>query len=153
MNAPPENPAAQTDAAAARTTRESRRERGRRILALVFVAAGILHFVVPVFYVRIVPPSLPSPRLLVYISGVCEVLGGLGVLIPGVRRAAGVGLILLLCAVYPANIFMFQAGLRERGMGVATGLLLLRLPLQFLLIWWVYDLTLKRPDPVQERHG
>ncbi len=146
MNAPSEIPAAQK-------TRESRRERGRRVLALVFVAAGILHFVVPGFYVRIVPPSLPSPRLLVAVSGVCEVLGGLGVLLPRVRRAAGVGLILLLCAVYPANIFMFQESLRERGAGVATGLLLLRLPLQFLLIWWVYTLTLKRPDPVQERHG
>ena len=63
------------------------------VLAAIFVTAGIFHFVKPAPFERIVPPFLPFPRALVYISGVAEILGGIGLLIPAVRLWAGIGLI------------------------------------------------------------
>ena len=108
------------------------------MLAALFVAAGALHFLMPAFYLRIVPPQLPYPRALVYISGAAEVLGGVGVLVPAVRRGAGWGLIALLVAVFPANVHMAVEGVRAQGGSLYTAALLLRLPLQFVLIAWVW---------------
>lgn len=109
----------------------------RILLASFFIAAGILHFVFPVYYARIIPPILSAPLTLVAISGVCEILGGLGVLIPHVRRLAGYGLIALLIAVFPANIYMASQQVQTHGWTPFTFLTLLRLPLQFLFIAWV----------------
>ena len=108
------------------------------ILAALFTAAGVLHFVKPGMYVRIMPPWLPRPRELVYVSGVFEILGGLGLLYPPTRRAAGIGLILLLLAVWPANLQML---LNARAAGSALwwqAVLWARLPLQTALIAWVW---------------
>src|SRR6266571_1810570 len=80
----------------------------RLALSLLFIAAGILHFVRPAFYVQIVPPFLPWPLALVYISGACEILGGCALLAAQTRRLAGYGLIALLVAVFPANIQMLM---------------------------------------------
>lgn len=109
----------------------------RAALALLFAAAGILHFVSAEIYVRIVPPFLPDPHLLVLLSGVFEVAGGLGLLVPRLRRAAGLGLVLLLAAVFPANVYM-ALDPDGAGRGIAPALLWLRLPLQPLLAWWVW---------------
>jgi uncharacterized membrane protein len=68
------------------------------LLALFFVGAGVSHFTNPGFFTAIVPPALPAPLALVYLSGVFEILGGLGVLWPATRTAAGVGLVALLLA-------------------------------------------------------
>ena len=78
----------------------------RYILAILFIVAGILHFAFTPMYVKIMPPWLPSPRLLVQISGLCEVAGGFGLLVPAARTLAAWGLIALLIAVMPANIQM-----------------------------------------------
>ena len=107
------------------------------LLAVLFVAAGVLHFLRPAAYASIVPPALPYPLALVYISGVAEILGGLGLLVPGLRPWAGVGLIALLVAVFPANVYMALAPERA-GFGVAPVWLWLRLPLQAVLIAWVW---------------
>jgi uncharacterized membrane protein len=87
------------------------------------------------------PPYLPAPDVLIAISGVAEILGGVGLLVPKVRAAAGVGLVVLLLAVLPANVEMLQL-YRARGV-VWWGevLLWLRLPLQFVLIRWVWRLS------------
>lgn len=108
------------------------------ILAAIFVIAGMLHFVAPDSYTRIVPKWLPAARLLVYVSAAFEVLGGAGLLVPPVRRAAGWGLIALLVAVFPANIQMLQMARVAGTSGLGQLLLWLRLPLQPLLMWWVY---------------
>jgi len=105
-------------------------------IAALFVGAGVAHFVWPGVFVRIVPPSLPAPRLLVFVSGAAEILGGVGVLIPGVRVAAGWGLLLLLVAVFPANVHM--ALHPEAFARIPRWALLARLPLQFVLMAWVY---------------
>ena len=82
----------------------------RRIALLlasaVFITAGILHFTKTSFYLKIVPPYIPWHLAMVQISGVCEILGGLGLLIPLTRRAAAWGLVALLIAVFPANVYM-----------------------------------------------
>lgn len=116
----------------------------RAALALLFAAAGILHFVQPDPYVRIVPSFFPHPRLLVLLSGAFEVAGGLGLLVPGPRRAAGLGLVLLLAAVFPANVYM-ALDPEGAGGGVAPALLWLRLPLQPLLAWWVWRASREAP--------
>ena len=110
----------------------------RTLAGLVFVVAGSLHFLAPGAYERIMPPYLPLHRELVYLSGACEVLGGLGLLPRRTRSAAGVFLILLLLAVLPANVQML---LDARDAGKPSwwvGLLWLRLPLQMVLISWIW---------------
>lgn len=106
------------------------------LLGVFFIAAGANHFVHPAFYVRIVPLYLPAHALLVQISGIFECLGGIGVLVPAARRLAGIGLIALLIAVFPANLEMAQHPQRYADIGSAP-LLYLRLPLQLILIAWV----------------
>jgi uncharacterized membrane protein len=107
------------------------------LLGALFIAAGANHFLHPAFYVRIVPPSLPNPALLVVISGVAEIAGGIGVLIRGTRTLAGIGLVTLLLAVFPANIYMAQHPELYRDVASATTLDI-RLPLQAVLIAWVW---------------
>ena len=107
-------------------------------LAAIFVTAGVFHFVRPVPFERIVPPFLPFPRALVYISGVAEIAGGLALLVPQLRPWAGLWLIALLIAVFPANLYMALAPERA-GLGIAPVWLWLRLPMQIVLIaavWW-----------------
>ena len=107
-------------------------------LAALFVTAGIFHFVRPAVFERVVPPFLPFPRMIVYISGIAEILGGLALLVPPLRTFAGLWLIALLIAVFPANIYMALAPERA-GFGIAPVWLWLRLPAQLLLIaavWW-----------------
>lgn len=108
------------------------------LIALMFVGAGVMHFVKPKLFEAIVPPFLPAPLLLVYLSGAAEVLGGLGVLVPGLRVWAGWWLIALLVAVFPANIYM---ALEAEKFGISPALLWLRLPLQLVLIAWVWWAT------------
>jgi uncharacterized membrane protein len=106
------------------------------LIALIFGAAGTAHLVWPAAFARIVPPYLPAPRTLVYVSGVAELLGALGLLVPGLRGYAGWGLILLLLAVLPANVHMALYPTDfER---LPAWALHLRLPLQFVLIGWIY---------------
>jgi uncharacterized membrane protein len=123
----------------------------RAALALLFTAAGVLHFVSPDPYLRIVPPFLPNPRLLVLLSGLFEIAGGLGLLHPRLRRAAGLGLVLLLAAVFPANVYM-ALDPEGAGRGVAPALLWLRLPLQPLLAWWVWRVSRAPTRRPESRH-
>jgi len=92
-------------------------------------------------YVAIVPPFLPFAVALVYISGLFEILGGIGVLIPRIKRLAGNGLVFLLVAVFPANIHMAINDVSVEGLTTSPVFLWLRLPLQFLLMAWVWWCT------------
>ena len=108
-------------------------------LSVFFVYFGIDHFINPDFYLSIMPPAFPLHAEAVYISGFFEILGGICVLIPSLRKLAGWGLIALLVSVYPANIYM--AINPEAFPEISIGLLYFRLPLQFLFIYWAYSIT------------
>jgi uncharacterized membrane protein len=125
---------------------------GRRPLGLAvfFIGAGVNHFVVPRAYERIVPPRRQHEAArLVRWSGVAEVAGGVGVLLPSTRRAAGLGLIALLAAVFPANVYMARAP--ERFPGIPRWALYARLPLQPLMMWWAWRATRPQRDVSRER--
>lgn len=115
----------------------------RTLLALFFVAAGTMHFLRPAAYLHMMPPHLPYHLLLVYLSGLGEIAGGVGVLVPRLRRIAGYGLIFLLIAVFPANIHMAVNHISPSGVILPDWLLWLRLPLQALLIAWVWFCALR----------
>lgn len=120
----------------------------RFLLAGFFVVAGISHFVFTDAHLAIVPPWLPRPLALVYWSGFAEIVGGLGVLLPLTRRLAGAGLIVLLLAVFPANVHAAMAGMSLGGRAVEPWILWARLPLQALLLYWVHTVAWKtRPIP------
>jgi uncharacterized membrane protein len=109
------------------------------IMAVLFVVAGALHIIIPQYYLRIMPPWLPAPMALVLISGICEMLGGAGVLLPRTRTAAGWGLIALLVAVVPANVQMLLNAHEANASRLWQGALVVRLPVQVALIYWVYN--------------
>ena len=113
------------------------------LLGALFVAAGVNHFVNPAFYLKIMPPFLPFPLALVYLSGVFEVMLGILLLVPRFTPLAAWGIIALLVAVFPANIHM--AVNHQLFPEYSFAALLLRLPLQLVLIAWAYIYT--RPAP------
>ncbi len=119
--------------------------RSQRLLGLFFIAAGANHFAMPRAYRRIVPPMAgrpPTPRTaaaIVAVSGVAELAGGAGVLLGRTRRPAGLGLIALLAAVFPANLHMARNP--ERFDAVPRWALYARLPLQPLMMWWAWRAT------------
>ena len=118
-------------------------------MAVLYVIAGVMHFLVPEVYVQIVPPVLPGPLTLVYLSGIAEIALGLGLLHPRTRRLAACGLIGLLIAIFPANVYMATSGVVIEGTPgggdpseiVRWG----RLPLQVILVAWAWWYT--RPTP------
>ena len=118
-------------------------QRSRRIdrIALVFVflwflLGGIAHFAFTATEMRIVPDWIPWPRATVLASGVLELAGAGGLLVPSLRRWAAWGLVALTVAVTPANIYMLQHA--DRFPGVPVIALVLRLPLQLLLLWAIW---------------
>jgi len=131
----------------------------RWLLALVMVSAGVLHFVAEPMFTQIVPPQLPWPRMLVWVSGAFEIVLGLALLPPGSRRLAGFGLVALFIAVFPANLYMaiVNPPLHHLPAGVAQPsslALWLRLPFQLVLIAWALWVSTppKRPgSAVQAR--
>jgi len=111
---------------------------GKSVFAALFVLAGVGHFVAPDFYLRIMPPYLPWHRPLVLVSGVFEVALGVLLLVPRFSRLAAWGLIALLVAVFPANIYVYQ---NQQMFPLNPLLHLLRLPMQGVLILWAYVYT------------
>jgi uncharacterized membrane protein len=106
------------------------------LLGTFFVLAGLNHFLNPQAYLAMIPPYVPFPGAMNLISGAAEIAGGISVLIPRLRRAAGWGLIALLVAVFPANIHVALHG--WNALAIPTWVLWARLPLQLGLIAWVH---------------
>jgi uncharacterized membrane protein len=109
-----------------------------RLFGPFFVFAGVMHFVRPRWYLRIMPDYLPAHRELVYASGVAEIAGGLGVLHPATRKAASWWSIATLIAVFPANVHMAVNPDRFRDVPGGRNALYARLPFQALFIAWAY---------------
>jgi uncharacterized membrane protein len=104
---------------------------GLVLVFLWFLLGGVAHFSLTETEMRIVPTWIPWPRAAVLVSGVFELLGAVGILIPITRRAAGIGLFLLTIAVTPANVFMLQ---HAELFNVPRWALIVRLPFQVLLL-------------------
>lgn len=111
------------------------------LLAVLMVVAGVMHFVAPAGYARIVPRWLPAPGVLVTVSGIFEILGGIGLLFPYSRSFSACGLIALFIAVFPANVNMAVNHIGFGRKPPAAWLLWARLPLQAVLIAWAYAYT------------
>ncbi len=107
------------------------------LAAALFLVSGIGHFRMTETFMRIVPPYFPDARLMVEISGVAELAGAVGLLVPVLRRAAGWGLAALLVAVFPANLYMATDHIQIGSKPLPDSLLWGRLALQPVLIAWV----------------
>jgi uncharacterized membrane protein len=118
----------------------------RWLLTVVMVGAGSNHFLVPHDYAATIPAALPAHLALVYLSGVAEIAGGLGLILPATRRLAAWGLVALFLAVFPANVNMALHHLPLGGRAVPAWTLWARLPLQALLVAWAWWYT--RDDAV-----
>ncbi|MCW3029321.1 MAG: hypothetical protein JWN81_2532 [Solirubrobacterales bacterium] len=118
--------------------REQRLSRG--LLAAFFVGSGVNHFAMPRAYEQIVPPRLQGDaKRVVAVSGVAEIVGGLAVLPSRTRRLAGPGLVALLAAIFPANLYMARSP--ERFRKIPRWALYGRLPLQPMMMWWAWRAT------------
>jgi len=114
------------------------RNKVRFLIAFLFIFTGILHFTLTDKFVQIIPSFIPAPLEVVYASGVIEILGAIGLLIPKYKRKAAFGLILLLIAVFPANIYMAIENIQLGGILNNQFLQWVRLPFQFVLMWLLY---------------
>lgn len=108
------------------------------ISSIFYVIVGIKHFIDPEYFLSIVPPYLPYHLELVYISGLFEILFGLLILFPKYRYYGAIGLILLLVAVFPANIYLAQSKEAQEAIGATQEIATWRLPIQGVLIWIAY---------------
>ena len=120
------------------------------VMAAFFVFAGVSHFTATDFFVQIVPPYVPWPLAMVYVSGVFEIGLGLLLLVPASTRFAAWGLIALLIAVFPANIHMAVNDVHVQNSPLgqpSRAALWLRLPLQGVLIAWAWWYTRPAAEP------
>ena len=118
----------------------------RWVLASFFIIAGVNHFLAPEIYFGMMPGWLPAKAAANAISGGAEIAGGLGLLIPRLRRPAAWGLIALLVAIFPANIQVAAQGHMPGLEGAPPWLLWLRLPFQAVFIAWVWWVGLAREN-------
>jgi len=104
------------------------------IYGIAFIIAGIAHFRNPQIFVDIVPPFLPFPLFLVYLTGAMEIAGGIGIIYPDSRILTGRLLVLFLIAVFPANLYMWTSDVPFNGTLLTTQQHLLRFAVQIILI-------------------
>lgn len=106
------------------------------VMAFLYVAAGLNHFRIPRMYERIIPPAFPYPKKLNFIAGAAEILLGTALCIPSLTSFAAMGIIALLIAVFPANVYMLKS--KAAATRIPRWALLLRLPVQAVLIVWAF---------------
>jgi len=109
------------------------------VMAALYILAGLNHFRKPNIYKRIIPPFVPYPKTVNIVVGIAELLLGIGLLINDFTSYFAWGIIALLIIVFPSNIFMLTA--EKARLGVPAWLLILRLPIQIVLIIWAYYYT------------
>ena len=116
------------------------------VMGMFYAGSGVIHLVDPGFYVPMMPPYLPWHLGLIYLSGLAEIVLGVAVLVPATRRVAAWGIILLLVAVFPANLHIalhdVPLGGRAQGFGVWNWV---RLPFQVVFIAWAWWYTFSSP--------
>ncbi len=105
------------------------------LMSSFYIFAGVMHFRNPKPFLKITPPWVPAPKRVNLLVGAIEIILGIGLWIPTLQSYAAMGIIALLVAVFPANIFHHQLAKKEGKLVLAT---IIRLPVQGLLIWWAY---------------
>ena len=142
-----------TDGTDDRTDPLARRKRRlRRAMGAMYAVAGATHFLAPDSFARAVPPEFPRPRALVYLSGTAEVVLGIGLQFDRTRRASAWGIVALLIAVFPANVYMATDDVATdlvpgRLAGVARAAAWARLPFQAVLVLWAWWHALPESEP------
>ena len=106
------------------------------LMAIMYVFAGVIHFLKPAMYMRIMPRYLPAHKTLVYLSGLAEIILGVGLIFPETKNLAIYGIILMLTIFLLVHFYMLSS--EKAGAGIPKWVLLLRIPLQFLLMWWAW---------------
>ena len=114
----------------------TRREKAAVAMAIGFVVTGVMHFTTLQRFIDMMPPGLPWPLEMVYLSGIFELLGAVGLLLPWTRRAAGLGLATLLIAIFPANIYVAVSAGSVEGLPSGSWYYWLRRPFQAIFIGW-----------------
>jgi uncharacterized membrane protein len=117
--------------------------RARVGLSLFFLFTALGHFISPREMAAMVPPAIPYKVGVIYLTGVLELLGAIGVWIPKLIKITGICLILMLLALLPANIYAALNRVDFGGHNVGPAYLVLRLPFQIFVIWWTYNATWK----------
>jgi len=106
------------------------------LMGLMYILSGFFHFLKPKVYLRILPRYLPVPNALVYLSGVVEIVLGIGLYFYATKNWAIYGIILMLTIFLLVHFYMLSS--RKAGAGIPVWALVLRIPLQFILMWWAY---------------
>lgn len=106
------------------------------LMASFYIFAGVMHFRVPKFFLKMTPKWVPSPEKVNILVGIIEIVLGVGLFFESTRSLAAMGIIALLIAVFPANIYHFQRAIKKGKLVIPT---LIRLPMQLVLIWWAYS--------------
>lgn len=109
------------------------------LMAFLYILAGLNHFRKPGMYIKIIPPAFKNPKFINILSGAAEIILGIFLILPFTSNYAAWGIIALLLAVFPANLYMFQN--KKAGFSLPRWILFVRLPLQFVLIYWAYQYT------------
>ncbi|AIZ41766.1 MULTISPECIES: DoxX family protein [Cellulophaga] len=106
------------------------------LLAAIYVFAGVMHFIKPKTYLRIMPRYLPNPKLLVSLSGIAEIALGIGLCFPSTKNLSIYGIIAMLAVFLLVHFYMLSG--KKEGAGIPRWILILRIPLQFGLMYWAY---------------
>lgn len=106
------------------------------LMAFVYIVAGIFHFLKPAIYLRIMPKYLPAQKELIYASGAVEILLGVGLFFPETKDGAIYGIIIMLAVFLLVHFYMLSS--KKAGAGIPPWILILRIPLQFFLMWWAW---------------
>lgn len=106
------------------------------LMAALYIFAGVMHFVKPKMYLRIMPRYIPNHKLMVTLSGVAEIGLGVGLCFPKTKNIAIYGIIAMLLVFLLVHFYMLSG--EKQAAGIPKWILILRIPLQFALMYWAY---------------
>jgi uncharacterized membrane protein len=107
------------------------------VMVSLYIFAGIMHFIRPKMYLRVMPRYIPNPKLMVYLSGIAEIILGLMLCFPTLQTFAIYGIILMLIVFLAVHFYMLSG--KKASAGIPKWILILRIPLQFVLMYWAYQ--------------
>lgn len=109
---------------------------GLYVMSSIYILAGLMHFVKPKMYMRIMPSYIPYHKTMVYLSGIAEILLGIGLCIPVLKIISIYGIIAMLLVFLLVHIYMLSG--EKASAGIPKWILILRIPLQFVLMYWAW---------------